>query len=361
VNNFPAPRPIRLQPAIKGIGFVRLAIAMALGGDDPEVAAKIARKKWGEDAGPTTILKAGGPTELLLQKAEIPAGSTVSGTWAEPLTLFEGAAVEFFALVREASLIGRLPGLRRVPLRTRLVSAATGINAAWVGEGSAVPMGSATYGEDNIEPRKVAALAVITEELASSSDPSAEITIRNDMVAAIAEAIDATFIDPANAGTPGIKPASVTNGAPSIGASGDGAADIRELIAGFPGDLERAILVGSPATFAVLSDPFLFPRLGVRGGEALGIPAVPSKAAGATLALIDPSGIAFGEAEMNLRTSRQASVEMLDNPTNSGVEPTATTLVSLWQTNSIGILVEKTIAWEVPRPSLTVLTGMAPS
>ena len=98
-----------------------------------------------------------------------------------------------------------------------------------------------------------------------------------------------------------------------------------------------------------------------RGGEALGLPAHASKAAGTTLALIDPSGIALGEAEVSLRTSREASVQMLDTPTNDTVTPTATSLVSLWQTNSFGLLTEKTINWEASRPSVSVITGVASS
>ena len=348
-------------PTVKGLAFTRLAVAMALSGDKLAQAEKIAATRWGENSPPVRILKAGGPDLLLQEKANVSAGATATGNWAEELTLFEGAAAEFFALVREKSLLGRIPGLRRVPLRIRMISAATGVTAAWVGEGLAIPVSNASYDEGNLEPRKVAALCVVTEELARSSDPSAELVIRNDMIAAIAAAIDLTFIDPTNSGTPGVKPASVTNGAPSIASSGDGAADIRELIAGFPGDLERAVLIGSPATFAVLSDPFLLPGLGVRGGQALGIPAIPSTAAGSTLALIDPDGIAVAEGDMDLRTSREAVVEMKSDPAGSAITPTGAQTVSLWQTDSVGILAHKIVNWEVARPSVQTVTGVAAS
>lgn len=350
-----------LQTPAKGLAFVRLAIAMTMGNDDAGSAAPIAAKRWGADSPAARILKAGGPAMLLIAKGNVPAGGTASGNWAEELALFEGAAAEFFALVRERSLLGRIPGLRRVPMRTRMVSAATGTTAAWVGEGLAVPVSNASYDESNLPPRKVAALAVVTEELARSSDPAAELVVRNDMVDAIAAAIDLTFIDPSNGGTPGVKPASVTNGAPSIAASGDGLQDIRELVAQFPGDLQRAILIGSPATFAVLSDPLLLPTLGVRGGSALGVPAVPSKAAGTTLALIDPDGIALAEGGMELKTSREADIEMKSDPAGSAITPTGAQMVSLWQTNSIGILAHKTINWAAARAAVQTVTGMAGS
>jgi hypothetical protein len=45
--------------------------------------------------------------------------------------------------------------------------------------------------------------------------------------------------------------------------------------------------------------------------------------------------------------ARQAAVQMLDNPTtNAGAAPTATTLTSLWQTDSVGIRVDRFINWQ---------------
>jgi len=351
---------VRLPPTARGMDFVRLAIVTAIHDKNAEGAAATAARLWGPDSPAARIMNAGGLEMVEYEKANIVAGGTISGNWAEPLAMFDDAAAEFFALVRETSLIGRIPGLRKLPMQTRVVSALTGTSAAWVGEGQAVPLSNATFAEDTLAPRKVSALAVITDELAKSSDPRAEFVIRNDMVRAIADAIDATFIDAANSGTAGIKPASVTNGADSIASTGDGVQDIRNLIAGFPGDLQSAVLVGSGDSFAAMHDPIFMPGLGVRGGEALGIPAIPSEAAGTTLALIDPSGVAVAEWDMELRTSRQGTVEMKSDPSQSSVAPTAVNQVSLWQTNSVGIMTNQAINWEVTRPSVRVVTGVAP-
>jgi hypothetical protein len=204
-------------------------------------------------------------------------------------------------------------------------------------------------------------MAVFSQELLSSVDPTAELLVRNDLVSALVSVIDASFADPANSGTADIEPASVANGAPSIPSSGDGIEDIQSLVANFSGDPERAVLIGSPRTFTKLHDPLLMPGLGPRGGTALGIPAIPSAAAGDALILLDPDAVALGEGETDVRTSGQASIEVLDNPTNDTAAPTATSQVALWQVNAAAILVEQRVNWQAIRPCASVVTGVGAS
>lgn len=356
----------------KGISFVRLAIAMALSrSDGTEQAAKIAAIRWGERSLAHEVLAAGGPT-LLREKANMPAGSTLSGGWAETLVNFEGAAAEFFSLVRDRSLLGRIPGLRRVPLRTRLIGVASGFSAAWVGEGQAKPVGKASYSEETLPARKVSSLTVLTEELLESADPASETTIRDDMANAMAAVIDESFINPANSGTAGIEPASVANGAQADAATGTSTDDIRDAVAfsigQFDGDLTRAVLVGRPELFVHmgLQSAFQIEQLGARGGSIGGIPAIattalPLDAGGKQqLVLIDPDSIAFGEEGMDLRTSRKASIEMVDNPVGSSTDPTGTaSIVSLWQTNSAALMSEKYLNWQLARSGgVRVITGL---
>lgn len=352
----PTIAPVRLSNIKpKGIDFVRMAIALAEANGKEAAAERIAARRWGEDSVASRIFKSGFAYELMT-KGPVAGGTT--GSWAAELASAESAAAEFFSLVRQRSIIGRIDGLRRVPLQTRLVNAATGFQAYWVGEGAAVPVSSASYNENSLPPRKLAALTVVSEELLLSADPAAETFIRDDLANACVATLNSAFLDPANSGTSDVKPASVSNGAPSLPATGDGLADIRLLIDIFPGDLERAVLVGSPATFAALHDPLILPGLGIRGGEAIGIPAIPATDAGDNLILIDPDGIALGEAGMALRVSKEATISMLDNPTNNSVTPTATNLVSLYQCDSIAILAEKVINFLEVRPSVAVLTGI---
>jgi hypothetical protein len=357
----------------KGINFTRIGRALAMGNGDPDVAARISRKVWGEDAVPTRILKAGGPEFLMAEKAEIPAGSTASGSWSEALVAFEGAAAEFFTLVKERSLLGRLTSLRRVPLRVRLVSPSTGFGAMWTGEGKAKAIGRAVFAQDSLPRFKISSLAVVTTELLEAADVASELTIRDDMARAMAEAIDASFITPSSAGTAGLEPSSVAFGAPSEAASGDTVDDIRDavsfMIRNFDGDLSEAYFIGRPELFAHigLNAGLMTEQLGARGGTLGGVPCLPSKqlpldANGKQqLVLLDPTSIAYGEDGMELRTSREGSVEMLDTGLQGSAiaDVNGASMVSLWQTGSVALLTEKYLNWQAGRTgSVRVLTGL---
>lgn len=344
----------------KGIQFTRLAIAMAIGKGKDQAASNIARRRWGDASVTAKILGAGASDVFgMITKTALEGGTRIG--WGAELVSADSAATEFFGLVRQRSLIGRIEGLRRVPLSTRLVTAATGFAAAWVGEGKAVPLSAASYDEGTLPPRKLSSLCVVSNELLESEDPAAELTIRDDLVNACVDALNQSFIDPSNAGVSNVEPASVTYGVSAINSSGDGLVDIRNMISVFPGDPERAVLIGSPSSFAALHDPVLLPNLGVRGGEAIGIPAIAATAAGDTLVLLDPDGIVLGEADMSLKTSSQGTIQMSDAPTQDTVTPTAVNQTSLWQSNATAIMAEKVINWSVARPSVSLTTAVAES
>jgi hypothetical protein len=326
--------------------FVRTVMAMAAAKGNAAASYDFAVSRWGADSTPATVLK-----------AAVPAMGTAAGASGAELVAWEGAAAEYFAILRERTLLGRLPGIRRVPLLTRMVTQATGTTASWVGEGKAVPVSNGSYLEDKLTPLKICALSVITEELATSSDPSAEAVVREDLLAAMSEAIDLSFIDPANAGTAGVKPASVTNGVTGT-VSVDPEADIAALIDGFDGQLDRAFFVASPLTLAKLSGAAR-PDVGARGGTLAGIPAIPSKAAGNNLILIDPATIIMGASDVDVRVSTQATIEMQTAPTANSLTGAGTTAVNLWQTNSVGVMVGQGINFERAQPGVSLVTGVA--
>jgi hypothetical protein len=323
-----------------------MALAMTKG-EDAETAAILAERRWGEGSPPSRFLKtAVGALDTL-----------ATGSGAE-LAGWNTSVAEFFSLVSERLIIGQMAELRRVPLRVRLISAATGTTAYWVGEGHPVPVSAATYEEDSLEPLKCVALTVVTDELLNSSDPAAERVVRDDLVRAVSDAINVTFIDPANSGSAGVKPASITNGVSGIASSGDEKTDVMALLEAFPGDLATAYFIGSPLNFAAMSGIF-YPDVGARGGKIAGIPAIPSKAAEDNLILVDAAGIALGDGSAEVKVSREGTLEMLDNPTNDAVTPTATTMTSLWQTNSAAFMVARPIAWEAVRSAVSLVTGVS--
>jgi hypothetical protein len=60
------------------------------------------------------------------------------------------------------------------------------------------------------------------------------------------------------------------------------------------------------------------------------------------------------DGQVTVDVSREASLQMLDNPTNSSSTGTPTTMVSMFQTNSIAIRAERFINWAKRRSGAVV-------
>jgi glycerol dehydrogenase-like iron-containing ADH family enzyme len=80
-----------------------------------------------------------------------------------------------------------------------------------------------------------------------------------------------------------------------------------------------------------------------------------------TVIALQPSEIFLADdGGFTVDVSREASLQMLDNPTNASADGTATTMVSLWQTNSVGFLCERIINWKKRRSTaVTYLSSVA--
>jgi HK97 family phage major capsid protein len=344
----------------RGDQFARLCIAIAAARGEKSGAAAIAQDRWGPHEVPTRILK-----------AAVAAGS-LSG-WGAEWAGFQAISFEFFSRAISQSLLGRMAqDLRRVPLQVRVISTVNGATAHWVGEAKPVPAGSLTFAQATLEPAAVAAMVVCTDEMLKSDDSAVEAAIRDDLIAAAADTIDAAFIDPSNAGSGDIIPAAITHGAPAVSASGDMKADLAALINAFQGDFSRAWLVMNPRLIAALAatQAAAFSDLDVRSGGLLaGIPVAPSRMVPGTIgspadsemiALVDAGGIAAGDGDQTeISVSRQATIQMLDSPTQDGSTGTGSSAVSLFQANAVGIRVNRAINWKVGRPgAVAVLNGI---
>jgi HK97 family phage major capsid protein len=375
---------VKSQPKLQpGIEFARLVKSLGMAEGNMVQAQVIAANRYGEDsnaAGTLKNLANRGQRKLSWdgrEKADVLAGSTLSGSWTEDLVLDEGGAFADFAeFLRPATIVGRIQGLRQVPFRTALGSVTNGGDGYWVGEGKPKPLTSFDFAKTFLEPLKCANIAVLTEELLMSSAASAEALVRDELRNALVELIDVAFIDPTNAGTANVKPASVANGAISIAASGTGDADdirldIRNLLQVFVNNnmegtapvliMRTGTALGASFTINALGQPE-FPSISMSGGTIQGIQVVTSQnvPSGVVVAL-QPSEIYFAdEGGFMIDVSREASLQMLDNPTNDTVTPTATSLVSLWQTNSVGFRCERILNWARRRDNAAVyLTGAA--
>jgi HK97 family phage major capsid protein len=202
-------------------------------------------------------------------------------------------------------------------------------------------------------------MLVVTRELLASSAPAAESILSRDLAAAAVQAMDSTFIDPANAGSAGVKPAAITNGVTAIHSAGSTLANIdsdlgllAQALNDAGSDLTLATFVMLPRTALYLSrlrgsgGTLAYPGMGVTGGTLLGLPAITSTAVplsggNTSITLLDPSQIELAdEGYSDLEVSMQTSLAMADNPT------APSTIVSLFQTESAALKTTRYVTWQ---------------
>lgn len=347
-----------------GIGFARYAIAGIMARKTQTTLEQFAKSRWPDH----------GALHQFITKAAVPAGLTTNPTWAGNLVDPTNLASEFLEFLRPLTVIGRIPGLRRVPFNVRITGQSTGAVANWVGEGRAKPVTSFGTTATTLLYTKIAAIAVVTEELARFSSPSAETLVRDELARAVIERMDIDFLDPAQAAVTGINPASITNGVTPLSSAGVSEANIRTdittlLTAFIEGNHDVAGLVlVMPNTLAMAASLMVnslgqpsFPGIGISGGTLLGIPVVATQYAGNQsgsgnlVIALNARDIALADdGQVSLDSSREASIEMSDAPAGNSGTPTGASLVSMYQTNSVAIRAERFINWAKLRTDAVV-------
>jgi len=353
------------KPLEPGIEFARYAMCLLSAKGFAPQALEIARTRFPDMPRIETVLK-----------AAIAAGTTTDPTWAGSLVDYQNFTGDFIQFLRPATIIGRIDGLQKVPFNIRVIGQTSGGQGYWVGEGAPKPLTKFDFTPTELGFAKVANIAVLSDELVRFSSPSAETLVRNALAAAIIERMDKDFIDPAKAAVTKVSPASITNGITPVAHSGTDAAAVRVALAALIGQFvendnppDNAVFIMPSTTALALSlmvNAFGQPEfagLTMKGGTLLGIPVVASQYASLggspvrnIVILANASDIYLADdGQVVIDASREASLQMLDNPTNSGAAgspaaPVATTMVSLWQANLLGLRAERFVNWARRRP-----------
>jgi HK97 family phage major capsid protein len=215
----------------------------------------------------------------------------------------------------------------------------------------------------NLSPLKVAALAVVSNELLRDSSPSAEMLVRDGLVESTAQRIDLTVFS-TTAESAGVSPPGLLNGVVALGSNGITAADVlldvQELKTEFITNLMTSGLywVMNPALAMRLS--LMRSTLGVRefpdinGGTFEGLPVVTGDNIGAAhLILVRPSDVySIGDQGIQVSISRDAMIEMATNPGMESEGPTSPTqkYVGMFQTESTAIKIVRPINFAKRRP-----------
>lgn len=372
----------KLEP---GIEFARYAMCKMAAQKNPQMAFELAKNNYpqNERVVKALELEARGSKFVSMMKATVEAGTTLDTTWAAPLVDYQNFAGDFVEFLRPRTIIGQfgqggIPELNRIPFNVRIAGQTSGGNAYWVGEGAPKPLTQFDFTATELRWNKVATIAVLTNELIRFSNPSAERLVRDGLAGAVIERIDIDFVDPAKAAVANVSPASITNGATAIVSTGVDAesirADIRALWAPFIAARNaprNAVYIMDSTTALALSlmqNPLgqsEFPGLTMNGGTFMGVPVIvsdylPVTSNGGMVVLANASDIWLADDnQVTVDVSNEASLQMLDNPTNNSGTGTATSMVSMFQTNSTAFLAERYINWARRRASgVAYLTGV---
>lgn len=344
----------------EGIGFTRYVTALARSKGNLSDALAIAENNpaWKNT-----------PEVAVVLKAAVAGGDTTSAGWATELVYNQNLVAEFIEFLRPQTVLGRIPGITKVPFNVRMSGADQGSSANWVGQGKPVPVSKMHTIAVTLGIAKAAGLVVLTNELVRSSDPSAELLVRNDLAKAIQQFLDQQFLSPDYAAVANVSPASMTSGVIPVPASGTTSAalrtDVQTLFAAWIAanlDPSKGVWIMTPTTALAISlmlnalgQP-VFPGITMNGGEFFGLPVVTSNSAtmvgspvsgeGNMIILLNaPEVLLADDGQVTIDASAEASLEMLDNPTNSAAAGTPTTMVSMFQTNSIAIRAVRFINW----------------
>lgn len=341
----------------KGIEFARYVKCLAAARGEPMRALEIAKNWYPDMQRIHNVLK-----------ATVAGATTANATWAGPLVEYNTFAGDFVEYLRPATIIGKfgtngIPSLRNVPFNVRIIGQTSGGSAYWVGQGAPKPLTKFDFNATQLGFSKVAAIAVLSDELVRFSSPSADALVRDALRDAVVERIDIDFVDPDKSAVANVSPASITNGATAVASSGSTLdavnADVQALMGEFISaniNLQNGVWIMSAATALALSlmrdalGRVAFPDINMNGGRFAGLPVIVSQyvsntTAGAHVILVSASDIWLADdGTVQIDASREASLQMLDNPTNN-IDGTATAMVSMFQTNSVAIRAERFINW----------------
>ena len=296
----------------------------------------------------------------MVNKAAVAAGTTTDANWAAPLVNYTDLASEFIELLRPQTIIGRLTGVRRVPFNVRIAKLAVGATSQWVGQGLPKPVSALDFDSITMLFTKLATIVVLTDELVRFSSPSAEQAVRDEVVSSVAQAMDATFIDPSVAAVSGVSPASITNGISAIGNPGTTVATVTAaLTTALSGvatanvNISSGVWIMRPQTAVYLStvrttqDVLGFPGMGLSGGTLLGFPVIVSGNMPADTGtssyivfVVQNEIYVADDGQTRVDASREATLQM-DSAPASGAQSG----VSMFQSNMVAIRAERFANW----------------
>lgn len=354
----------------KGILFARYAMCMGAARGFPGEAKRLALEHYKDDPGVAAMIE-------VTTKTAVAGGSTTGSHYLDDMVPYS-VMNDFIEFLRPGSIVGKFggpnpggtgnyPALQRVGFNERVSGMSTGFTSAWVGEGlPTLPSAAVTFNAALLF-HKLGAMSILTKEAIRFSNPSAEARVRDDLARSINAKMDLDFVDPAKAAVGATSPASITDSIVATAPSGTAATNVRKdiatLLALFAAnnlDASDIVLIMSASMAAQISmmtntlgnDDF--PGLSMKGGTLRGIPVIVSEhltAVGSpstqTIIMVKAGDIYLADdGAVTVEASDQASVEMVDTSSQSGITGTGASLVSLWQNGLVGLKATREVTWK---------------
>ena len=342
--------------AFVGQNFTRMVIAKAVAKSQGCDVVGYANNRWGKT----------NPTLVEVMKTDVAGGGSGSGEWGAELVQADARFTgDFIDFLYSKTLYNQLP-LREVPAHVTIKGQDGAATGYWVGESKAIPVSAADFNTVTLTPLKVAAMAVVSNELLRDSSPSAELLVRDSIVQAAAQRIDTTFIS-TTAASAGISPAGILNNISATTSAGTDTTgllnDIKELRYRFINAQNSGGLVWvmNPSLASSLSlmrnalGQREFTEINEEGGRLEGAAVYVSDNVNAShFILLKPSDIfRIGQGGIQVSMSEHATIEMADNPAGASDTPADQTqgIVGMFQTESTALKVVQSINFQRRRES----------
>lgn len=256
---------------------------------------------------------------------------------------------EFVELLRANTVFDQLAsGMRKVPFNVRIPTQTKGGTAKWVGEAQKKPSTNQEFGAITLKRHKIAGITTISEELLMDSSPSVDQLIRDDLVSALAQLTDETFLD--NIAGTEVRPEGLLSGVTAVTGTGRTAADYQKDLAALKVQFITNNLSLSGVTFimsevqasemSMIRDAmgnayFAGMEAGFNQKTLMGIPVLETQNAGTRIILVKVSEILLAdEGGIDIQYSNEATVDGR----------------SYWEENLMGIRVERHLTWAKRRP-----------
>jgi len=247
------------------------------------------------------------------------------------------------------ALLGRFV---RVPPRVKIpLENAAGGNAAWLGQGLPGGILKSTSALGTLDVFKMVAPSVLSRELFRFGVQQENFFMRL-LRADVSRFFASALFDSSKALTTA-NPASLTNGAHGPASTGSTAAqivaDLNTLISWINTAMVDPAWVMRPKTFHRIAATLGGVGLPVSKDNLLGIPVTTLSGMPQEIVLLDCASVFNASDEQaNLSVSTEASVEMSDSPSSSGISGTGASLVSFWQAGMVGVSATLMASWLTP-------------